>query len=160
MIVDKISNAKQYYKLGFRIEKALKYLKDTDLSQIKTGKYQIDGHNIFAVVLEYETKNLEQGLWEAHRKYIDIQYIISGKEKMGYSCIDDMKIPIEYEEKNDIIFFEGQGDYITINEGAFALFTPNDVHMPSIKVDNPQCVKKLLIKILVDFEDEVTHGYD
>ncbi|HEY8891189.1 MAG TPA: YhcH/YjgK/YiaL family protein [Clostridium sp.] len=150
MIVDKLSNAEQYYKLGPRIEKAFKYIKNIDLSQIEIGKYQIDDDKIFAVVSEYETKNLEKGLWEAHRNYIDIQYIITGKEKMGYSCIDDMKPLIEYEENKDVLFVKGQGDYITINEGAFALFTPNDAHMPSIKVNNTQFVKKLLVKILVD----------
>jgi len=150
MIVDKLSNAEEYYKLGSRIEKAFRYIKNLDLAQLKTGKFQIDGDNIFALVSEYETKNLEQGLWEAHRKYIDIQYIISGQEKMGYSCLDNMKTSIEYEEKKDILFVTGQGDYLTVNQGSFALFTPTDAHMPSIKVDNPQNVKKLLIKILIE----------
>lgn len=126
MIVDKLSNAKQYYKLDFRIEKAFKYIINTDLSQIKEGKYKIDGDDIFAVVSEYETKKIEKGLWEAHRKYIDIQYIISGKEKIGYACIEDMKSSIDYDEKNDILFVKGQGDYITVNEGTFVLFTPKD----------------------------------
>ena len=150
MIVDKLSNAEEYYKLGTRIEKAFKYMENTDLAQLETGKYQIDGDNIFALVSEYETKNLEQGLWEAHRKYIDIQYIISGQEKMGYSCLDNMKTSIEYEEKKDILFVTGQGDYITVNKGSFALFTPTDAHMPSIKIDYPQSVKKLLLKILIE----------
>jgi len=150
MIVDKLSNAEQYYKLGVRIEKAFRYIKNLDLPQIETGKYQIDNDKIFAVVSEYETKKIEQGLWEAHRKYIDIQYIISGKEKMGYACIDDMKPSVEYQEKQDVLFVKGQGDYITVNAGAFVLFAPSDAHMPNIKVDDPQYVKKLVVKILVD----------
>lgn len=150
MIVDKLSNAKQYYKLGFRVEQAFEYIKNTDLAQIQTGKYQIDGDRIFAIVSEYKTKDSEEGLWEAHKKYIDIQYIISGKEKMGYCCIDDMKISFEYNEEKDVLFMEGQGDFLTINEGSFALFTANDAHMPSIKVDNAQSVRKLLVKILID----------
>jgi YhcH/YjgK/YiaL family protein len=150
MIIDKLNNVEQYYKLGVRIEKAFKYIENTDLSKIETGKYQIEGDKIFAVVSEYETKNLEQGLWEAHRKYIDIQYIISGKEKMGYCCMDDMKIAVKYNEENDIIFMNGQGDFFTVNEGSFALFTPKDAHMPSIRVDHSKCVKKLLVKILID----------
>ncbi len=135
--------------LGIRIEKAFKYVENTDLSKINIGKYQIDDDKIFAVVSEYKTKNLEQGLWEAHKKYIDIQYIISGKEKMGYCCIDDMKIAVKYNDENDIIFMNGQGDFLTVNEGSFALFTPKDAHMPSIRVNDSKCVKKLLVKILI-----------
>lgn len=150
MIVDKLNNAEQYYKLGVSFKKAFNYIKNTDLSKIETGKYQIDGDKIFAVVSEYETKNLEQGLWEAHKKYIDIQYIISGKERMGYCCIDDMKEAVPYNEEKDIIFMKGQGDFLTINKGAFALFTPQDAHMPNIRTDSSQCVKKLLVKILID----------
>ena len=150
MIVDKLSNAEQYYRLDSRIEQAFEYIKNIDLTQIQTGKYQIDGDRIFGVVSEYKTKDLEEGLWEAHKKYIDIQYIISGKEKMGYCCIDDMKIAVEYNEEKDVLFMDGQGDFLTINEGSFALFTANDAHMPSIKVDNAQSVKKLLVKIPID----------
>ena len=150
MIIDNLSNAKQYYGIGERIERSLKYLEITDLAKLEIGKHEIDGKNIYALVSEYDTKNLEQGKWEAHRKYLDIQFVISGKEKIGYCHINEMKMKIEYNEDKDILFLEGNGDYLSVNEGTFAIFAPEDVHMPGIKAENQQQVKKIVIKILID----------
>ena len=149
MVIDKLSNAEQYYGLSDRIGKALKYLQNTDLKNIEIGKHEIEGKNIFVVVSEYETKNIEQGKWEAHRKYIDIQYVVSGKEKIGYACINEMKVIGEYSEEKDVLFLEGEGDFLLVNEGTFALFAPQDVHMPGIQVNSGQHVKKIVVKILV-----------
>lgn len=149
MVIDKLSNAGQYYCLSGKIEKALKYLENTDLVNIKIGKHEIDGKNIFAIVSEYEAKNIEQGKWEAHKKYIDIQYVVSGKEKIGYAGINEMKMIGEYNEEKDILFFDGEGDLLLVNQGTFALFAPQDVHMPGIRINNGHHVKKIVVKILV-----------
>ncbi|MBU3191023.1 YhcH/YjgK/YiaL family protein [Clostridium bowmanii] len=149
MIIDKLSNAKQYYGLSKRIEKALKYLENTDLSKLEVGKYEIDGKNIYVSIAEYETKNIEQGKWEAHRKYLDIQFIIFGKEKMGYAPINEMKMKNEYNQEKDILFLEGDGNYLVANEGTFILFAPEDAHMPGIKACEQQFVKKAVVKILL-----------
>lgn len=149
MIIDKLRNAKQYYGISKRVEKALKYLENTDLTKLEVGKYEIDGKNIFVMVSEYETKSIEQGKWEAHRKYIDIQYVVSGKEKIGYAPIDEMKMKIDYNEEKDVLFLEGTGDYLSVNEGTFALFAPEDVHMPGINAKDLHHVKKIVVKILV-----------
>ncbi|MGV8981265.1 YhcH/YjgK/YiaL family protein [Clostridium sp.] len=148
MVIDKLSNAKQYYGLSARIEKALKYLQNTDLENIKIGKYEIDGKNIFAIVSEYEAKNLDEGKWEAHREYLDIQYVVSGKEKIGYAGINEMKMIGEYNEAKDVLFLAGEGDLLLVSEGTFAIFAPQDAHMPGIKVNNGQHVKKVVVKIL------------
>lgn len=149
MIIDKLSNAKQYYGLSKRVEKALKYLENTDLSKLEVGKYEIDGKNIYVSVAEYETKDIEQCKWEAHRKYLDIQFIIVGKEMMGYAPINEMKMKNEYSKEKDILFLEGDGNYLVANEGTFLLFAPEDAHMPGIKAFQQQFVKKAVIKILI-----------
>jgi len=149
MIIDKLSNAKQYYGVSQRIEKALKYLEVTDLVKLEIGKYEIDGKNIFAVVSEYETKDIEQGKWEGHKKHIDIQFVASGEEKIGYSHINKMKESSEYNKEKDVLFFKGEGNLLLVNEGTFAIFAPEDVHMPGIRVENGQHVKKVIVKILV-----------
>ncbi|MCB2305835.1 YhcH/YjgK/YiaL family protein [Clostridium estertheticum] len=149
MIINKLSNAEQYYGISQRIEKGLKYLKDTDLENIEIGKYEIDGKNIIAVVSEYETKDIEKGKWEAHKKHIDIQFVVSGKEKIGYACINEMIESSEYNEEKDVIFLKGDGDMLLVNEGTFAIFAPEDVHMPTINAENSQHVKKVVVKILV-----------
>lgn len=150
MIIDKLSNSKQYYNLGLRIEKGFKYLESADLTKLELGRHDIDGSNIFALVSEYETKESDQAFLEAHRKYIDIQYIVSGKEKMGYCPIEGLEAAVEYDENKDIIFFKGQSDLITVKEGMFALFSVEDAHMPNIIASNKEVVKKVVIKILVD----------
>ena len=83
MIIDKIENAHLYKGLSKRIEKAFEYIRATDLKNIKPGKYEIDGENIFALISEYKTKSEQEGKLEAHRKYIDVQYVISGEEIDG-----------------------------------------------------------------------------
>lgn len=152
MIIDRISNAEQYAKIGSNIQKAFQFILNTDLANLEEGKYTIDGEAVFATISEYETKDLEEGAWEAHKKYIDIQYMISGKEKMGYCNIDDLEIKVGYNEDKDILFLDGQGkgDFLLVDEGMFILFTPSDAHMPSIKDNKPQRVKKLVIKVQVD----------
>lgn len=149
MIINKLSNAEQYYGVSQRIEKALKYLKNTDLAKLEIGKYEIDGKNILAVVSEYETKDIEKGKWEAHKNHIDIQFVVSGKEKMGYAYINEMKANSEYNEVKDVIFLKGEGDMLLVNEGTFAIFAPEDAHMPGINAGNSQHVKKVVVKILV-----------
>ncbi|MCJ7689793.1 MAG: YhcH/YjgK/YiaL family protein [Clostridiaceae bacterium] len=109
----------------------------------------MDGKNIFAIVSEYELKNIEEGKWEAHREYLDIQYVASGKEKIRYASINEMKMIGEYNEEKDILFLCGEGDLLLVNEGTFALFAPQDVHMPGIKAMRGQHVKKIVVKILV-----------
>ena len=116
---------------------------------LKDLDFEIQGKDIFVVVSEYETKNVEQGKWEAHRKYIDIQYVVSGEEKIGYGNINEMKIIDEYNEEKDVLFLEGKGDLLLVNKGTFALFAPQDVHMPGIQLNNGQHVKKIVVKILV-----------
>jgi len=147
MIIDKLENASLYYGISQKIAAALKYLKNADLTEFQNGKYEIEGDNIFVIVQEYNTKPLSEGKFEAHRKYIDIQYMIKGKEKMGYVSVDKLKPITQYDEEKDIIFFEGDGDFIAVDEGFFVIFHPQDAHMPGIEIEASQYVKKAVIKI-------------
>jgi len=149
MIIDKLKNASFYYGISEKIATALKYLEKTDLSEFQNGKYEIEGDDIFVIVQDYHTKPLLEGKFEAHRKYIDIQYIIKGVEKMGYTNVHKLKPSTEYDEKKDIIFFEGEGDFVTVEEGFFAIFAPEDAHMPGIESITSEYVKKAVVKIKV-----------
>src|SRR5690348_12709817 len=77
MIFDRIENANLYQNLSPRIAAALKALRDTDLASRKPGKYELDGENLFAMVHHYDTRTLAKSVWEAHRNYIDVQYVAS-----------------------------------------------------------------------------------
>lgn len=150
MIIDKIENAHLYKGLGNRIQKAFEYINKTDLINIKPGKYEIDGENIFALINEYKTKPESEGKLEAHRKYIDVQYVISGEELIGYTPLGNQIILEPYKEENDVEFFKGEKSFTKVSEGMFAIFFPEDVHMPWIITGKISFVKKLVIKVRVN----------
>ena len=147
MIIDKIENSHLYKNISERISKSFEYIRMTDLKNLPTGKYPIDDENIFALVSEYQTKPESEGKLEAHRKYIDVQYVISGEELMGYVPLKNQQILESYKEENDIIFFTGDKSFTTVSEGMFAIFFPEDVHMPGIMIKESSPVKKLVIKV-------------
>jgi YhcH/YjgK/YiaL family protein len=146
MIIDKIENAKIYYNLGERIKKSFDYITQTDLEELRPGKYEIAGENIFALISEYKTKTESEGKLEAHRKYIDVQYVIEGEELMGYAPLSNQQILEPYKEENDIIFYTGEKSFTKVSSGMFAIFFPTDVHLPGIRVEKMSAVKKLVIK--------------
>ncbi len=149
MIIDKLSNSHLYSGLGERINKAFTYLKQTDFSEMELGRYEIDGDNIFALVNEYTTKDESEGKLEAHKKYIDVQFVAKGSELMGYAPLGNQKIIDEYNEKNDITFFTGEKSFTRVDENMFAIFFPTDVHLPGIKVNDKSYVNKVVIKVKV-----------
>jgi biofilm protein TabA len=151
MIIDTIENKNLYTILSPRIRKALDFLKNTDFSAKEPGRYDIDGENIFALVQEYQTIPRSQGKWECHQKYIDIQYIAKGNEQIGFGISDRMEVQVEYNQKNDVTFLKGQGDYATLTDGSFGIFYPSDAHQPKIAPgDLSGQVKKVVIKIKVN----------
>lgn len=150
MIIDKIENINLYKNLGSRLSKAFDYIINTDLKNIEPGKYDIDGDNIFALINEYQTKSESEGKLEAHRKYIDVQYVITGEELMGYALLDNQTISEPYKEANDVAFYKGEKSFTKVEEGMFAVFFPWDVHMPGINSGKSIKVKKLLIKVRIN----------
>jgi len=87
---------------------------------------------------------------EAHRKYLDVQYVIEGEELMGYAPLGTQEILEPYKAENDIIFFKGEKSFIKVSSGMFAIFFPEDVHMPGIRAGKVSDVKKLVIKVRVN----------
>ena len=160
MIVDKIENSGQYSNLGNRIQKSLDFIRKTDFKKLQPGRYDIDGDDIFALISEYQTKAESEGKLEAHRKYIDVQYIINGEELIGYAPLGNpafaeapsgkQEILESYNEENDIEFFLGEKVFIKVTEGMFAIFFPEDAHMPGINANGKSSVKKLVIKVKAD----------
>lgn len=149
MIFDQLKNSHLYFPLGEKFEKAFNYLSNTDFTNLEPGKYEIDGEDIFAIVQLYNTKPSSAGKWEAHRKYADIQYIFSGKEKMGVTSLDKVIVLEQYKPYDDYGIYKGEGNFIIIDEGSFTVFFPTDVHMPSLALNIPKEVKKVVIKVRV-----------
>jgi YhcH/YjgK/YiaL family protein len=150
MIIDKIENSHLYINLGERIQKSFSYIKQTELKKLQPGRYDIDGDDIFALISTYQTKPESEGKLEAHKKYIDVQYVFEGEELMGYAPLGNQEILESYKEENDIIFYTGEKVFIKVTEGMFAIFFPDDVHMPGISVNKNSPAKKLVIKVRTD----------
>ena len=148
MIVDELENATQYYSLGTGIEKALRYLQDTDFSQVTPGRYDIDGDAVYALVQEYESKPKSEGFWEAHHTYLDVQYVASGAEHMGYRPVKDMEAN-PYDAEKDFYTLEGEGEFYMLRAGYFTILKPQDAHMPGMAIDAPRSIKKVVVKVQV-----------
>ena len=151
MIYDRLSNCEQYFILGDKFKKAFDFLKNTDLKNLDDASYQIAGKEIYVNIQSLKTKPVEEKKWEVHRKYIDIQYVISGKEKMGYGILEDFKeVIVNYNDENDVEFLNGDKfNFVNVNEGDFVVFYDNDVHAPMLAYDAPQEIKKAIVKILI-----------
>ena len=144
--IDKIEFARQYHMNKILWDKAFAFLKHTDLSTIAPGKYPIDGENVFATVTEYAPS--DKSKWEAHKKYIDLQYIISGKETMGKVPLSETTVIQEYNDAKDVSFFETKvGNYYVVNPGSFLIFFTTEAHRPGLKTEDCDKVKKIVIKI-------------
>jgi len=149
MIVDKLRNASLYEGMGERIALGLEFLRSNDLPGMAPGKHEIRGSEVYAIVTQYDTKRLEASRWEAHRCYIDIQYIVQGCERLGYANVADLRVSEPYDGEKDALFLEGEGSFVTARPGTFILFGPEDAHMPGVALTSPGPVKKVIVKVRV-----------
>ncbi|MEW6195326.1 MAG: YhcH/YjgK/YiaL family protein, partial [Bacteroidota bacterium] len=117
MIFDILKHAELYFPLHEKMKVAFDYLRNNDFDNIEPGNYEIDGEDVYAIVQQYDSKPLSAGKWEAHKKYLDIQYVHSGKEKMGYSNSQKMIVTQEYSSYNDIMFLKGEGNFLIAEAG-------------------------------------------
>ena len=148
MILDQLEHA-DWYAGSENLKKGFAFLKNTDLASLEIGKYEIDGKNVFALVSEYDSKKPEDCRPEAHQLYADIQYIVSGREAIGYATLAGQPETVSYNQEKDIAFFESETTPVVLESGTFAIFYPQDVHRPCMQIDGPEKVKKVVIKVLI-----------
>lgn len=149
MIIDHIKNIGLYTNLSERIALALKYIAETDFSTVEKGKYEIDGDSIYAAVSEYQTKTISECKIEAHKKYIDVQFIISGKEAMGLTLLNNQQPSIPYDNEKDCVFYNEPTSLLNFEAGMFAIYFPHDLHQPCISIGEGCVVKKVVVKVMV-----------
>lgn len=148
MIIDVLNNSEKYIALHKDFKLVFDYLKNNDLKEMACGSYKLRGDDVFFNLQEYETKNVQK--LEAHKKYIDIQVVISGSEDMGYTDISNTEVSEEYNEEKDVMFLKGEVKTLRAENKNFLIFYPNDAHMPALAVNEPQTVKKAIFKIKVN----------
>ncbi len=147
MIIDNINELAKYEHLNPDFKFVANYLQNNNLLEMKCGSYELKGKNLFFNLQEYETKPIQK--LEAHKKYIDIQVVVSGEEYMGYTNIQNTSVSEEYNEEKDVMFLSGTVDKLKATVGNFLIFYPNDAHMPALSVTKPEKVKKAIFKILI-----------
>ena len=150
MIFDHISNIAVYIGLSPDIYEGLRFLQQAS-PDIAVGTYQINSR-VRAIVSEYETKVKNEVGYEAHRKNIDIQYLLRGEERVACLPLDKLKETVPYSEEKDAAFFTSslQPIEMTLGSGYFAIFFPQDGHMPQLIVGEPEMVKKVVVKIKME----------
>ncbi len=131
----------------------LEYLAKTDFSKMAAGKYEIAGSDIYASISEYATDLKENKKLEAHVKYIDIQYIISGAEIIGFDVLTDtLAVKEDKLAEKDVIFYQAVPNEtdLKLTAGMYAIFFPWDVHRPGCAAGSPGPVRKVVVKVRMD----------
>lgn len=152
MIKDRIENIKLYEKLSVNLGNAVRCAVQADFLAELSVKGRIEGEGFYAMLQEYETKSDEEGRWETHKRYIDIQYVLSGEEKTGYTNIENLGEIQESNQERDFYFYgdADSADWVIVRGGDFVIFFPTDGHKPSLNVNNTvRKVKKAVFKVEV-----------
>ena len=151
MIFDLLKNARTYRSLSPAFAAAFDYLTQTDLTALPAGRYEIQGSDVYVMVQDAALKPWDEGRWEGHRRYADIQVVIAGEEIMGCRPADGLGEAVAYDPQADLIFFqEAEGAALHVHAGEFAVFFPQDAHRPCMLPEGcPRTVKKAVVKVRI-----------
>jgi YhcH/YjgK/YiaL family protein len=147
MIIDKLENVCNYKFRNRKINKVMKLLLNTDFRKKESGKYEIEGDELYYLVNEYKTKSEFESVPELHKKYIDIQYVAEGNERIGYAPYSNQKTFKKYKTKNDIAFYLSEMSFLNLTKGMFAIINTMELHQPGILLKEPEYVKKIVFKV-------------
>ena len=133
------------------IQKAIHYLKEHDFLTMEPGVYEIQGKDIYAQVFDAETKAQDEQKPEVHEKYVDVQYLASGKERLGFTPDTGNYEVSERFAERDLIFYravENEG-FIESRPGCYCIFFPEDVHRPAVLSGERMKIRKVVVKVNV-----------
>ena len=149
MIVDRLENCRRYAPLHTLFGKAFDFLREPRLCQLADGKHDIIGQQLFVIIARDPGRGRENAMLEFHRKYIDIQFVISHEDAIGWKPTNDcQRVSQPYDAEKDLgFYFDRPITWLSIPTGAFAIFFPEDAHAP-LGVDGP--VHKAVVKIAVE----------
>jgi len=152
MVLDHLNYSEKYESLHPNFAAAFSFLKREDLALLAPGKYEIIGKDVYASVQEYCAKEEENARYEAHQAYIDIQFLVSGSEKMIFGNQSRFSKVGEYSQEKDVCFYEEGENTATfpVCAGEFAIFFPQDVHKPGVYLNESSSrVKKVVVKVRI-----------
>lgn len=147
MVFDSIENFSNYLCLHPHFNNVYDFIKGNNMSDMAEGRYEVDSHGAFALVKEYVTKDLSETFVECHRKFIDIQILLKGIERIGICNKAECK-EYAYDPDKDLQKLDGELSFIKMDRNYFAIFFPHDGHMPELKYgDLQEKVKKIVFKV-------------
>jgi YhcH/YjgK/YiaL family protein len=125
-----------------------KFMSESDFNNMNEGRYELGGE-VYATITDYNTKDVSVADYEAHRKYIDIQYVASGKEYIGLTSLEEIISVVKpYDEANDIEFFQKPDNNLLLADPSrYFVFFPTDGHKPCLNVESVDKVRKVVVKI-------------
>ena len=152
MIIDTLENW-PLYPLGSAWKTAFEFLA-TLTPESEEKKYTLQGDDIFAMVMSYETQTPETALLESHQKYVDIQAVLVGTERFECVSREGLEIETPYDAKKDVVFYQTTSSRpikVDVLPGTFVMLYPQDAHMPTLMVNGQaEQVKKVVIKIKLE----------
>jgi YhcH/YjgK/YiaL family protein len=151
MILDTLSNDERLTKLHPGFGAALEFLRGANVSQLPEGRQEIDGSRLYAMVIRGQGKGLKGAKLEAHRRYIDIQCSLAGSDVIGWKPISACNNPVQaFDEKKDFqLFLDSPDSWVTIPQGNFGIFYPEDAHAP---MGADGAIHKIVVKVAVDWQ--------
>lgn len=152
MIFDRLDRIALYRTLSPNLRTAIDWLAGKDLKALELAKIEVSGTDVYAIPQSYATKAESAAKWESHRRYIDIQIMVEGAERMDVADLATMTGAAAYDDKKDLIIFAGTSGPtlpLVVNEGQFAIFFPHDAHRPTVAVDAPATIRKVVLKVAV-----------
>jgi YhcH/YjgK/YiaL family protein len=153
MIITDLNHIDHQAPMAPSLRKAIDFLRGKDLHALPDGRVDIDGDKVFALVQRYETARTEAPKFECHRNYLDVQFIASGEEIIGWAALETMKISEAYDGKKDVCFgavAPGKWTPVRLQTGQLAVLWPEDAHAPKIAAGGPSRVLKIVVKVAVE----------
>jgi len=148
MIADHLKNWRRYEALA-HLKPAFEFLEGQTEACLGSGRIEIDGERLFALVQAYVPGPAAEGRFETHRRYADIQFVAGGREMIGYAPADGLTVESPYDEEKDVEFYALPEAFsqLALTDGCFAVFYPEDAHMPGRRLDADDPVCKLVLKV-------------
>ena len=150
MIVTDLSNIDYQVSTTSVIKKAIDFLRRTNIHGLADGRVEIDGQQVFAIIQRYETVIAGVPKFEHHKKYVDIQYVASGEEVIGWAPADEITVTEAYDVDKDICFGtvpKGKITPVYMQAGQVAVLYPEDGHAPRLAAGESSHVLKVVVKV-------------
>ena len=133
-----------------KIAEAIAFMENVKFDEMELGKHVIND-DFFLLIQKYDSKEPFEGRFEAHKNYVDIQYVVEGKESIGIAAVTAVKVSEAYDPERDVEFYEEpeEAAEFVLTAGGYAILYPADAHKPGIRVGESVPMKKMVGKVRI-----------